>query len=334
MTVESILEQLKKKQITPDEARKSLAELKNIAENASQSKNNVFDKNAIAIVGMSGRYPGAKDIYEYWDLLEEGKEGIREIPKSRWDMSKYYDPEKGKEGKIYCKWLGMVDDANCFDPMFFEIPPSEAESMEPLHRVFIEEGYKAFEDAGYTRQRLSNVKCGVYAGMITGEYEKLSQKYGNDNTTITGSSNAIGAARLSYYFNLKGPAVSVDTACSSAMVCTHMAVQALQRGEIDMALVGGSSLYLSAGAYVAMCSAGMLSPEGKCKTFDNDADGFVPADGAGALVLKRLEDAQRDNDNIHGVIIASGMNQDGKTNGITAPNLGSQIELIRDVYSK
>lgn len=334
MTVESILEQLKKKQITPDEARKRLAELKNIAENASQSKNNVFDKNAIAIVGMSGRYPGAKDIYEYWDLLEEGKEGIREIPKSRWDMSKYYDPEKGKEGKIYCKWLGMVDDANCFDPMFFEIPPSEAESMEPLHRVFIEEGYKAFEDAGYTRQRLSNVKCGVYAGMITGEYEKLSQKYGNDNTTITGSSNAIGAARLSYYFNLKGPAVSVDTACSSAMVCTHMAVQALQRGEIDMALVGGSSLYLSAGAYVAMCSAGMLSPEGKCKTFDNDADGFVPADGAGALVLKRLEDAQRDNDNIHGVIIASGMNQDGKTNGITAPNLGSQIELIRDVYSK
>ena len=119
MTVESILEQLKKKQITPDEARKRLAELKNIAENASQSKNNVFDKNAIAIVGMSGRYPGAKDIYEYWDLLEEGKEGIREIPKSRWDMSKYYDPEKGKEGKIYCKWLGMVDDANCFDPMFF-----------------------------------------------------------------------------------------------------------------------------------------------------------------------------------------------------------------------
>lgn len=325
-----ILKALRERKITPEEAKMQLEKLnKNVSD-----ENQAFGENAIAIIGMSGRYPKANDMGEYWDILVNGKDGIREIPNSRWNMDEYYDPEKAKEGKIYCKWLGMIDDAECFDPLFFEIPPSEAETMEPLHRIFIEEGYKAFEDAGYTRQNLSNQKCGIYAGMITGEYEKLSQKYGNEKTSITGSSNAIGAARLSYYLNLKGPAISVDTACSSSMVCVHLAAQALERKEIDMALVGGSSLYLSAEAYVAMCSAGMLSPEGKCKTFDNHADGFVPGEGAGALVLKRLEDAQKDQDHIYGVIIGSGMNQDGKTNGITAPNLGSQIELVRDIYKE
>lgn len=333
-----ILKALRERKITPEEAKKQLEKInKNIPAEKSDNnieKKEIYRKDAIAVIGMSGRYPKVNDMGEYWDLLVNGKDGIREIPNSRWNMDEYYDAEKAKEGKIYCKWLGMIDDAECFDPLFFEIPPAEAEMMEPLHRIFIEEGYKAFEDAGYTRQSLSNQKCGVYAGMITGEYEKLSQKYGNEKSSITGSSNAIGAARLSYYLNLKGPAISVDTACSSSMVCVHLAAQALERGEIDMALVGGSSLYLSAGAYVAMCSAGMLSPEGKCKTFDNHADGFVPGEGAGALVLKRLEDAERDHDNIYGVIIGSGMNQDGKTNGITAPNLGSQIELIRDIYKQ
>lgn len=335
---EMILKALRERKITPEEAKKQLDNLnKEIPTEKSDrisEENKIFGENAIAIIGMSGRYPKANDMEEYWNLLVNGKDGIREIPNSRWNMDEYYDPEKAKEGKIYCKWLGMIDDAECFDSLFFEIPPSEAETMEPLHRIFIEEGYKAFEDAGYTRQTLNNQKCGVYAGMITGEYEKLSQKYGNEKASITGSSNAIGAARLSYYLNLKGPAISVDTACSSSMVCVHLAAQALERGEIDMALVGGSSLYLSAGAYVAMCSAGMLSPEGKCKTFDNGADGFVPGEGAGALVLKRLADAERDHDHIYGVIIGSGMNQDGKTNGITAPNLGSQIELVRDIYEE
>ena len=288
----------------------------------------------IAIVGMSGRYPQAKNMQQYWDNLAQGKNSITEIPPSRWDIDQYYDPDPTQEGKMYCKWLGMLDDVDRFDPLFFQINPAEAECMDPQHRLFLEESYKAFEDAGYSNARLSNTKCGVYLGIMSNDYNYHLSKSKSSSVNITGNSFAIGAARIAYFLNLKGPAIPIDTACSSSLVAIHMACQGLLNHETDMALAGGVNLYLIPEGYIGMCQAGMLSPQGQCKTFDNSANGFVPGEGVGALVLKRLRDAERDNDTIYGVILASGINQDGKTNGITAPSVNSQIELERDVYAR
>ncbi|NUA43780.1 Polyketide synthase PksL [Dickeya solani] len=287
----------------------------------------------IAIIGMSGRYPDAENLDQYWDNLADGRNAVREVPKARWDVDHYFDTDRSKDGKIYCKWLGALSDIDSFDPLFFSISPAEAEGMDPQHRIFLQEGYKAFEDAGYSPEELSHKKCGVYMGIMSYEYAHMMLNSASP-LSGTGNSFAIGAARIPYFLNLKGPAIPVDTACSSSLVTTHLAVQALQNGEIDLALVGGVSLYLMPETYIGMCSAGMLSPEGQCKAFDNTADGFVPGEGAGCLVLKRLSQAEIDGDHIYGVILGSGINQDGKTNGITAPSVNSQIELEREVYRK
>jgi len=302
--------------------------------NGSVDKEQFIDRQeSIAIIGMSGRYPGAHDLHEYWSNLVQGRNSVREIPKERWNVSRYYDPDPTKTGKVYCKWLGVLDDIECFDPLFFMISPTEAEGMDPQHRIFLEEGYKAFEDAGYSKSSLNNMKCGVYLGIMSNEYGALAMQ-NLTGQSGTNTSFAIGAARLPYYLNLKGPAIPIDTACSSSLVAAHLACQALLNGEINMALVGGVSLYLTPESYISMCAAGMLSPEGQCKAFDDTADGFVPGEGVGAIVLKRLKDAQRDNDFIWGTIIGSGINQDGKTNGMTAPSVNSQIELERGIYEK
>ncbi|MGH8079673.1 MAG: SDR family NAD(P)-dependent oxidoreductase, partial [Lysobacter sp.] len=288
----------------------------------------------IAIVGMSGRYPGADDLDQLWRNLAQGRNSIREIPPERWDVDAYYDPTPGKPGKVYCKWLGMLDGAEHFDPMFFQISPAEAEVMDPQHRLFMQESYRAFQDAGYSSAALSDRKCGVYMGIMSSEYSFLLAQGNPQNIETTSNSFAIGAARIAYHLNLKGPAIPIDTACSSSLVAIHLACQALLNHEIDMGLAGGVSLYLIAESYLGMCRAGMLAHDGQCKTFDNGADGFVPGEGVGTVVLKRLSDAERDGDSIHGVIIASGINQDGKTNGITAPSVNSQIELLRDTYRR
>ncbi|MBU9213785.1 SDR family NAD(P)-dependent oxidoreductase [Burkholderia gladioli] len=287
----------------------------------------------IAIVGMSGRYPGAPDLDTFWDKLAAGHDAITEVPPSRWPTEAFYDPEPGREGKVYCKWIGLLDDVDRFDPDFFRISPAEAEEMDPQHRLFLQEGYRAIERMGCAPGSLSRQRCGVYLGVMNHEYGELAMRHRGAASGI-GSSYAIGAARLAYYLNLKGPAIPVDTACSSALVATHLACQALRNGEIDLALVGGVTVYLTPESYIAMCAAGMLSPEGRCKTFDDAADGFVPGEGVGALVLKRLADAERDGDPILGVIVGSGLNQDGRTNGITAPSGSSQTELLREVYRR
>jgi acyl transferase domain-containing protein/enoyl-CoA hydratase/carnithine racemase/acyl carrier protein len=284
----------------------------------------------IAVVGMSGRYPQARDLDQFWQNLVQGKNSVTEIPPSRWDVNQYYDPDPKKENKIYCKWMGVLDDIDCFDPLFFRVSPAEAENMDPQHRLFLEEGYRAFEHAGYSGKALSNKKCGVYVGIIGTEYADLV----STSVDITGNNPAIGAARIAYFLNLKGPAISIDTACSASLVAIHLACQGLLNHETDMALAGGVSVWLRPETYMGMCKAGMLSPQGLCKTFDNSADGFVPGEGVGAVVLKRLEDAERDNDVIYGVIAGSAINQDGKTNGITAPSVNSQIELERDLYER
>ena len=341
MNLQEILHALKSREISPEDAKRELARART-AENTVRPETHPegdkpdfhTGKEAVAIIGMSGRYPGASNLHEYWDNLVHGRNSIREIPKSRWNVDQYYDPRPSRKGKVYCKHLGSLDDIEYFDPMFFNISPAEAEGMDPQQRIFIQEAYKAFEDAGYSCRLLNSKKCGVYLGIMSNEYGMMLYQNKPEIMSMTGNSYSIAAARISYFLNLKGPAIPVDTACSSSMVSTHLAYKALLSRDIDMALVGGVTLYLTPEGYMGMCAAGMLSKDGQCKPFDNGANGFVPGEGAGALVLKRLEDAEADGDHIYGVINGSGINQDGKTNGITAPSVNSQIELERDVYER
>lgn len=288
----------------------------------------------IAVIGMSGRYPDAETLDAYWDNLVQGKDSVREMPKSRWDIEQYYDPDPANIGKIYCRNLGALDDIDCFDSLFFNISPMEAEGIDPQHRLFLEQAYSSIEDAGYSAKAIDNVKCGVYLGIMSSEYSSLLGNSSDQGMASVNNSYSLAVARIAYYLNIKGPAISIDTACSSSLVAAHLGYQALTAGEIDMALVGGVSLYLTPEGYAGMCAARMLSPEGQCKAFDDSANGFVPGEGVGCVVLKRYEDAVSDGDQIHGVILGSGINQDGKTNGITAPSMQSQVELTTDIYDK
>jgi acyl transferase domain-containing protein/enoyl-CoA hydratase/carnithine racemase/acyl carrier protein len=288
----------------------------------------------IAVIGMSGRYPKAADLNQYWENLVAGRNAIGEVPSWRWDVDHYFDATRGTKDKTYSKWLGALDDIDRFDPLFFRISPQEAEYMDPQHRLFLQESYRAFEDAGYSTGTLTNRKCGVYLGISTNEYMSLLSRNGIISAPVTSNSSAIAAARIAYYLNLKGPAISVDTACSSSLVAIHLASQALLNHETDMAVAGGVTLWLAPESYVAMSQAGMFSPNGQCKTFDDSADGIVNGEGVGAVVLKRLSDAQADGDVIYGVILGSGINQDGRTNGITAPSVNSQIDLERGIYAR
>ncbi|HEU4888667.1 MAG TPA: beta-ketoacyl synthase N-terminal-like domain-containing protein, partial [Thermoanaerobaculia bacterium] len=289
---------------------------------------------SIAVIGMSGRLPQAANLEEFWQNIAQGRNSVTEVPGDRWDVKRYYDPDPTSKDKIHSKWLGALDDVGGFDPRFFRISPQEAEYMDPQHRLFLQESYRAFEDAGYAGNALSDTKCGVYLGISNNDYSLRLTQSGVRATPVTSNSFAIAAARIAYHLNLKGPAISVDTACSSSLVAIHLACQALLSGETDMALAGGVTLWLTPESHLSMSEAGMLSPVGQCRAFDDDADGIVLGDGVGALVLKRLEDAQADHDSIYGVILGSGINQDGRTNGITAPSVNSQIELERSVYAK
>ncbi|UMR29440.1 KR domain-containing protein [Massilia sp. MB5] len=290
--------------------------------------------DAIAIVGAAGRYPEAPDLDSFWRNLAAARDSVGTIPPERWDSLASFDPSGQRPDSIYSRALGVLDDADCFDAAFFQISPAEAEYMDPQHRLFLQEAYRSFEDAGYGPQRLAGQNCGVYLGIMSSEYSSLLMQSGAPVANATGNALSIAASRIAYLLNLKGPAIAIDTACSSSLVAVHLACQALRSGEIDMALAGGVTLYLSREAYLAMCGAGMLSPDGRCKAFDDGANGFVPGEGVGAVVLKRLADARRDGDRVLGTILASGINQDGRTNGITAPSGASQAALLRTVYQR
>ncbi len=278
----------------------------------------------IAIIGMSAQFPRANNIDKYWENLANGVDAVTGVPPDRWDANKYYHPGPDAPDKTYCKWGGFLEDIDRFDPLFFNISPAEAEMLDPQQRLFLQEAWHAIEDAGYSAESLNNTRCGIYVGVISGsEYPSPSMF----------NAHSILAARLSYLLNLRGPAVAIDTACSSSLAAIHMACKSLLQGETDMMLAGGVTLYLTEKPFIGMSQmGGILSREGKCKTFDNSADGFVPGEGVGAVVLKLLDKAIADGDHIYGIIKGSGMNQDGKTNGITAPSAESQKDLELEVY--
>lgn len=289
----------------------------------------------IAIVGMSCRFPGGVTTPgQYWDLMKNGVDAISEIPESRWDKQALFSEDRTRPGKTYIRWGGFLDGIDQFDPDFFGISPREAAHIDPQQRLLLEVAYEALEDAGLALSGLRGSRTGVYVGMFIHDYAhiQLQDRERIDAYTGTGTSMSIAANRISYLFDLRGPSITVDTACSSSLVALHYACESLRRLECDTALAGGVNAILRPEMTVAMSKASMLSPDGRCHSFDAAANGYVRAEGAGMVALKRLTDALRDGDSVRAVIRSTAVNQDGRTKGISVPNGQAQEELMREAH--
>ncbi len=285
----------------------------------------------IAVVGMGCRFPGgAVGPEAYWKFLTRGGDGISEIPSDRWNADEYYDPDQFAPGRMSSKWGGFLSDVAGFDADYFGISPREAEAMDPQQRLMLEVAYEALEHAGIATDELSGVRAAVMMGVYYGEYQTISAANPDaiDAYSATGNAHAVAVGRIAYLLGLRGPAVAIDSACSSSLVTIHLACQSLRLRESDLALAGGVSLILRPETQIAMAKWGMLSPQGRCHSFDARADGFVRGEGCGVVVLKRLTDAVRDGDRVLAVVRGSAVNQDGRSNGLTAPNTIAQSDVI------
>ncbi|MCT7658840.1 type I polyketide synthase [Mycobacterium deserti] len=291
----------------------------------------------IAIVSVACRFPGAPDPDAFWDVLSEGVDAIREVPDDRFDIDEFYDPDPEAPGKIYSRYGGYLEGIDGFDPEFFGISPREAGWMDPQQRLMLEIAWEGLERAGYSPQTLRGSQTGIFVGVAANEYSHLLSADSVESIEahfITGNAlNAI-SGRVAFALGLEGPAVAVDTACSSSLVAVHQACQALRSGDCDLALAGGVNVLLSPLSIIAASRARMLSPGGRCRTFDAAADGYVRSEGCGILVLKRLSDAVREGDRIAAVIPSSAVNQDGASSGLTVPNGGAQQRLITSALSR
>ena len=287
----------------------------------------------IAIVGMSCILPGGiRSPQELWEFLCNGGDGICEVPADRWNNDAVYDPNPGKPGKTATRWGGFVKDIGQFDAEFFGISPREAAVMDPQQRMLLEAAWRALEDGGVQIEELAGSRTGVYIGISHSDYHGI-QKFGRldiDLHTSTGGALSIAANRLSHRFDLRGPSLSVDTACSSSLVALDLACAAIRNGECEMAICGGVNAILTPDVTITFSRASMLSPDGRCKTFDARANGYVRGEGAGIVVLKPVAQAIADGDRIHGVIRATAVNQDGRTTTITVPSHDAQVAMLHE----
>ncbi|WP_052700201.1 SDR family NAD(P)-dependent oxidoreductase [Methylocucumis oryzae] len=290
----------------------------------------------IAIIGLAGRYPKALDVNEYWQNLRNGRNCISEIPPERWAWQQFYNADRSQHHGHYSKWGGFIDGVDQFDALFFNISPREAEAIDPQERLFLQHAWLALEDAGYTPsdlQQLVNTlqpelpaQVGVYAGVMYSEYQLLSI---NQPDTVASASYASIANRVSYFLNLHGPSLTVDTMCSSSLTAIHLACQDLAQGRTDLAIAGGVNVSVHPNKYSMLSRGQFISSLGQCQSFGVGGDGYIPGEGVGVVVLKRLAEAERDGDNIYGVIKGSALNHGGKTNGYSVPNPKAQTAVIR-----
>ncbi|MFG2129192.1 SDR family NAD(P)-dependent oxidoreductase [Streptomyces sp. NPDC048751] len=286
---------------------------------------------AVAVIGMAGRYPGARDTDELWQNLLAGRDCVGDVPRERWDHELLHDPEGGP-GRTYSRWAALIDGVDEFDSLFFGISPAEAELMDPRQRLFLETAHQALQDAGYTPAGIGRA-TGVYVGAMANDYGLFSAQ-----GALTGESPypwAEGyqiANRVSYLFDFTGPSLTVDTACSASGTALELACGAVRLGEVDAAVAGGINLVLHPARHLQYAQMGMLSRTGRCRAFGAGADGFVLGEGVGAVVLKRLDRALADGDHVHGVIRAAVAGSDGRTNGFTVPSPTAQAELVRRAH--
>lgn len=305
--------------------------------NASLSLSETPQPVPLAIVGLGCRFPGGiVDANSFWELLINRRSGIREVPPNRWNWSKFYHTNRDALGSMITKWGGFLDDVFAFDASFFGISPREALRIDPQHRLLLETTWEALEDAGIPPGQLRGSQAGVFIGMSTNEYATLQQNAPElvDLYTNIGSAASIAANRISYTFDLKGPSLCIDTACSSALVAFNMACQSIWSGQSTMALVGGSNTLFSPNVSIGFSKAAMLSPNGQCFAFDHRGDGYVRSEGVGILVLKPLAQAQADHDAIYAIVQASAVNQDGQTTSMPVPGMAAQEAMLRTAYAQ
>ncbi|MCB9570289.1 MAG: acyltransferase domain-containing protein, partial [Myxococcales bacterium] len=284
----------------------------------------------VAIVGFGCRLPGdIGSLEDLWQRLIEGFDAITEVPPERWDVDAWFDADPRAPGRMYTRWGGFLRGVEDFDAPFFGVSPREARSMDPQQRLLLEVTWEALEHAGIPASSLAGSRAGVWVGICAWDYSRRNNDALQDAWSATGNALSVAAGRISYTLGLRGPSMAIDTACSSSMVAIHLAVQSLRRGESELALVGGVNLLLSPLSTVCFSALRAMSPVGRCKTFDASADGYVRSEGCSVAVLKRLADARRDGDRVLAVIRGTAVNQDGRSNGLTAPHGPAQEEVIR-----
>jgi acyl transferase domain-containing protein/NADP-dependent 3-hydroxy acid dehydrogenase YdfG len=290
--------------------------------------------NEIAIIGMACRFPGANNYNEFWENLKNGVNSIKEISPERWDINKYYSPDINEPNKSISKWCGLVDDFDKFDNGFFNISPREAAHMDPQQRLLLEATWHCIEDSGMPLKRLQKKKTSVYVGVMAIDYhqEIAAANAETDSYTAAGNYESMLANRISFVFGLKGQSMSIDAACASSLVALHEAGLSLTHSKSDYAIAAGVSLNFHPFKYISFSKSGMLSPDGKCKTFDKDANGYVPGDGVGVLLLQRLEYAVKQNATIYGIIKGSAVNHTGNSLSLTSPSVEAQKEVLISAF--
>ena len=310
-------------------ALQKISELEKVIANLKEQEN-----EPIAVIGMGCRFPGDANTPEaLWELLQNGRHGIQEVPLNRWDIDFLYDANVDSPGKMNTRLGGFLNNVDQFDPGFFGISPREALSMDPQQRLLLEVTWEAIENANISPKDLYGTSTGVFIGIIAYDYGQrllgINPLNQIDAYVGTGASLGVAAGRISYTFGMNGPSFIVDTACSSSLVSTHLACESLRRKESNLAITGGVNLMLEPGLSINFSKAHMLSSDGICKTFDESADGYVRGEGCGVLVLKRLSDAVRDHDPILALIKGSAVNQDGASGGLTVPSGPSQVKVMQ-----
>jgi acyl transferase domain-containing protein/acyl carrier protein/ubiquinone/menaquinone biosynthesis C-methylase UbiE len=291
----------------------------------------------IAIVGIGCRFPGGvNDPQQFWRLLTDGVDAITTVPQDRWHARAFYDPDPATPGKTYASQGGFISDIDMFDASFFGMSPREATRADPQQRILMEVAYEAIEDAGMAPERIAGTNSGVFVGIATLDYGGIqtstTERRSINAYTNLGLALCIAANRLSYLFDLHGPSLAVDTACSSSLVATHLACQSIWNGECEMALTAGVNLILRPEGTIGFSKASMLAPDGRCKSFDARANGYVRSEGAGVLVLKPMSRALTDGDPIYAVVRGTAVNQDGRTTGISLPNRAAQEAMLSEAY--
>ncbi len=293
----------------------------------------------IAIIGIGCRFPGGANTPEsFWRNLCAGVDAIVEIPPDRWSLDEFYDPDRSKPGKLNTRCAGLLERVDQFDAQFFGISPREAAQLDPQQRMLLEVCWEALENGGQIPDQLAGSLTGVFIGGFTMDYFALSFSESNRPTlsahSATGTMMTLLANRISHAFDFRGPSIALDTACSSSLVAVHLACQSLWDGDSTLAVAGGSNAIFKPEYTIAESKAGMLSPDGRCKTFDIRANGYVRGEGVGIVVLKRLAQARADGDPIYAIIRGTAVNQDGHTNGITVPSGAAQEAAIRSAYRR
>ncbi|CAG1770041.1 partial polyketide synthase PksN, partial [uncultured bacterium] len=289
----------------------------------------------VAIIGFSFRFPST-DAFRYWDDLLAGRDLVTTVESGRWSKEAFEHPAKTHPGTAYTFAAGSIGDVSKFDADFFGISPREAVLMDPQQRLLLELSWETLENAGVRPSSLQGSRCGVFIGIASADYSyrMADDLAAIDASTATGNTASIAANRLSYFYDLRGPSMAIDTACSSSVVAFHQACQSILSGESEQALAGGVSLHLHPYGFIIFSKASMLSRQGRCRVFDADADGYVRSEGGGLFLLKDHDQALADGDRILAVVAHSAVNTDGRKSGLTVPSHQAQSALLTESYAK